>query len=170
MIALRMFICLLLVTGVAYPLSIFLIAKYAMPNTAGGSLVTIDGKVRGSALIAQNFTKDVYFWPRPSAVDFDPIKPSGGSNLGWTSLTLKAIVAKRGENYKTKPPAELVYASASGLDPHISNETAYFQMERVGVARHVDSAVLRALIDAEAEKYHGKYVNVFLLNLSLDKK
>jgi K+-transporting ATPase ATPase C chain len=142
-----------------------------MPKQAGGSLVKIGDQVRGSELIAQNFKGESYFWPRPSAVDFDPIKPAGGSNLGPTSQKLKATVEEKVKMLGSHPPAELVYASGSGLDPHISLETAYFQMERIAKVRSItDQGQLQALIDSLAEGFKNKYVNVLMLNHALDQQ
>src|ERR1039457_5176658 len=123
-----------LVTGIVYPLAITLIAQLAFKDQANGSLVTRDGKIIGSALLAQQFTGTNYFWPRPSACTYGT-SPSGlvassGSNLGPTSGALQTNVMNNvaafisGNNLPTNTvvPADMAFASASGLDPHISPE------------------------------------------------
>lgn len=168
--ALKMLAVMTVILGFIYPLLITLIAQVAMPKQAGGSLIKREDKVIGSELIAQNFKGNSYFWPRPSAVDFDPMKPAGGSNLGPTSQKLKDIVEERIKKFDLHPPAELIYASGSGLDPHISLQTAYYQAERVAKSRSITVIQLRTLIDSLAEGLEAKYVNVLLLNLSLDQQ
>lgn len=169
-IALKMLFSMIILTGLIYPLLITVIAHVTMPRRAGGSLIWQGNQIIGSRLIAQNFKGEAYFWPRPSAVHFDPIQPAGGSNLGPTSQKLKEAVAERTKALGSYPPAELVYASASGLDPHISLETAYFQLDRILKARDLsDKDQLRSLIDSLAEGFGKNYVNVLLLNQSLDQ-
>lgn len=169
--ALRMLISMIVLTGLIYPLLMTLIAKVIMPKQANGSLIHVDNKIIGSELIAQNFKGQAYFWPRPSAVDFDPMKPAGGSNLGPTSQKLKEIVEERIKRLGLHPPAELVYASGSGLDPHISLQTAYYQIERVLKARSIaHPEQLHSLIDSLAEGFQKNYVNVLLLNQALDQQ
>lgn len=170
--AFRFLVVLLLLTGVIYPAFITVVAQWTMPERAHGSLVVVKDKVAGSTLIAQNFTKENYFHPRPSAIDFDPMRPSGGSNLGPTSQALKEAVEKRLKLYAPLvPPPELVYASGSGLDPHISVEAAHFQVDRVAKARSIkDTEQLKAFVAAHNEGFPSPYVNVLLLNLDLDKK
>src|ERR1700722_1336388 len=116
--AIKMFAMMTLLLGVAYPIVINLIAQLTMPKRAGGSLIYAGEKVIGSQLLAQNFKDETYFHPRPSAIDFDPMKPSGGSNLGPTSQKLKEAVEARAKKLGPNPPAQLVYASGSGIDPH----------------------------------------------------
>lgn len=130
----------------------------------------VNNKVIGSKLLAQNFKQERYFWPRPSAVDFDPIKPAGGSNLGPTSQQLKKQVEERIKKYPSLPPADLVYASGSGLDPHISLEAAYFQIERVAKSRQISESYLKNVINSLAEGFGKKHVNVLLLNIALDQQ
>jgi potassium-transporting ATPase KdpC subunit len=169
--ALKMLFAMIVLTGILYPLVVTLIVQLAMPKQAGGSLLRIKNRVVGSELIAQNFKGEAYFWPRPSAVDFNPIKPAGGSNLGPTSQKLKEIVMERMKTLGSDPPSELVYSSGSGLDPHISLKTAYFQLERIARARSIpDHARLRSLIDSLAEGYKKNYVNVLMLNMALDQQ
>src|SRR5262245_58081609 len=106
--AMKIFIFITILTGLVYPLLITGIAQLTMPQLANGNLILKGDKIVGSALIAQNTTDDRYFWPRPSAIDYDPLKPSGGSNLGPTSQKLKDIVKERKEKYGANAPAELV--------------------------------------------------------------
>ena len=169
-VAIKMLLIMVVLTGILYPLSVTLIAKFAFPKQANGSLVTKEGVFVGSELIAQRFQSDSYFWPRPSAIEFDPLHPSGGSNLGPTSQKLKEIVQHRKERYRGNPPSELLYASGSGLDPHISLETAYFQLSRVQKARRIaNPEQLKEVVDSLAEGFGEKYVNVLLLNQELDR-
>jgi potassium-transporting ATPase KdpC subunit len=172
-IAINLFILIVLLTGVIYPLLILLIAQTTMSHLANGSLIQTGDRIMGSALLAQKTSDDRYFWPRPSAIDYNPIHPSGGSNLGPTSQKLKEIVNKRKEQLGAQAPPELLYASGSGLDPHISLETAYFQIPRVAKARSMDEAELKDLIHSLLEAHWfgflgPSYVNVLLLNQSLD--
>lgn len=182
--ALRLFIWLTLLTGLIYPLVITGIAHLVMNDAASGSFLKVDGKVIGSRLIAQQFTGDQYFWPRPSAVAFNPL-PSGGSNLGPISPVLKKIVDERREaivqahklSREDNIPSELLYASGSGVDPHISPSTAYFQMQRIARARgwEMNSAQvkLKKLIDAKTQESHLRFIGppcvcVLELNIALD--
>src|SRR5580698_2128682 len=135
------------VTGIAYPLVITLIAQLAFRDQANGSLVYRDGKLIGSALLAQQFQGSNYFWPRPSACSYGTgptgISASSGSNLGPTSGQLQTNVMNNasafisGNNLATNTavPPDMVFASASGLDPHISPEAARLQIARVAAAR-----------------------------------
>src|SRR5438105_2533366 len=107
------FVTMTVLTGILYPLLITLIAQLAMPHLANGSLIKKDQKVAGSILIAQKTDGDRYFWPRPSAIDYDPMKPSGGSNLGPASKKLKEDVAARAEKLGAHPPVDMLYTSAS---------------------------------------------------------
>lgn len=169
--ALKMLFFMIVLTGVLYPLIVMLIALFMMPKQSGGSLIEIGEQIKGSKLIAQNFLGEAYFWPRPSAIDFNPIKPSGGSNLGPTSQKLKEEVEKRVKSLGPEAPPELVYTSGSGLDPHISVETAYFQLNRVTKARLIKNQnELRSLVDSLAEGMNQKYVNVLMLNIALDQQ
>ena len=168
--ALRMLAIMIALTGIVYPLLVTVVSHLTMPKQASGSLVWMGDQVIGSELIAQNFKNEAYFWPRPSAVDFDPIKPAGGSNLGPTSKKLQEEVAAKVKALGPSAPPELVYASGSGLDPHISMQTAYYQMERVAKKRLIaDQEKLRAFIDSFAEGWGGRYVNVMMLNKALDE-
>jgi K+-transporting ATPase ATPase C chain len=175
-----------LVTGIVYPLAITLIAQLAFKDQANGSLVTRDGKIIGSALLAQQFTGTNYFWPRPSACTYGT-SPSGlvassGSNLGPTSAPLQTNVMNNvaafisGNNLPTNTvvPADMVFASASGLDPHISPEAARLQIARVAVSRGLNEDKVKALVDRFTEPPQWGFlgqarVNVLLLNVALDE-
>lgn len=168
--ALRLFIFLTLLTGVLYPLVITGIAQTFLKTKASGSFIASNGAVIGSELIAQKFISDQYFWSRPSAIDYNPL-PSGGSNLGPTSSKLKKLVIER----KAKmpgAPSDLLFASGSGLDPHITLQAAYFQMERVAKARGIEHERLKQLIDDQLIKKSFGFLgeerlNVLLLNKAL---
>jgi K+-transporting ATPase ATPase C chain len=174
------FIVTTILTGLIYPAFITAVAQIFFRHQAQGSLVVHDGKIVGSSLIAQKFNKNIYFWPRPSAVNFETM-PSGGSNLSATSKDLKDAVAKRRKDLiasdKTNPdkkiPSDMLYASGSGLDPHISPAAAMFQADRVAKARHMERAKVIGLIKDSTEtkdlKVFGEErVNVLNLNLLLD--
>ena len=189
--AILVLLALTLITGLAYPLAITGIAQVVFPKQAQGSLIERNGKVVGSALIGQEFTSDKYFHGRPSATTApdpkDPTKTvpapynaanSGGSNLGPTSKALadriKTDVAKlKAENPSSPIPVDLVTASASGLDPDISPETALFQVPRVAKARNMPEGRVRDLVEQHIK---GRWldilgeprVNVLELNLALD--
>ena len=180
--AITLFLLLSLVTGIAYPLAITGIAKTLFPSAAGGSLAEKDGKPVGSMLIGQNFTGLQYFWGRPSATGPYPnnAAASSGSNQGPLNPALgdavKARIAalKQADPSNTKPvPIDLVTASASGLDPHISPAAAEYQVERVAKARNLPSEQLRQLVAQHTESrqlglFGEPRVNVLALNLALD--
>lgn len=174
-IAIKFFLIMTVLTGFIYPFMITGIVQLTMPKLANGSLIQKGDQTIGSALIAQSNTSDRYFWPRPSAIDYDPIKPSGGSNLGPTSQKLKDIVKERKQKVGNDAPSELLYASGSGIDPHISVETAYFQAARVAKARSTTEKELKQLIDSlsEGDRFgfflRYRYINVLLLNQALDE-
>lgn len=170
--ALRMFLWMLLLTGILYPLVITGIAQVFMKDKADGSLIVMKDKVIGSKNIAQKFESEKYFWPRPSFHNYDAMQ-SGGSNFGWISKELKAAVEERKKRFGNLAPAELLFASGSGLDPHISVSTAYYQMERVARARKKQTKEIKNLIDQmRISQLFGlgePYVNVLLLNIALDE-
>ena len=185
-------VALTLITGLAYPLAMTGIAETIFPFSAQGSLTERDGKVVGSALIGQVFTKDDYFHGRPSATNTpDPqdstktvdapynAANSGGSNLGPTNKALidrvKGDVDKLKEENPSAPvPIDLVTTSGGGLDPHISPEAALFQVPRVAKARNMPEDRVRQLVQEQTE---GRFlellgeprVNVLALNLALDR-
>lgn len=180
--ALAMLVFMTLLTGVAYPLAVTGIAKLAFPRQAAGSLVEKDGRVIGSDLIGQAFTDARYFWGRPSAAGagYDAAN-SSGSNLGATSKALAAAVARRVAALKASHPdrqgpvpADLVTASGSGLDPHVSPEAALWQAGRVAAARGAPEADVRRLVAGQVEGRTFGFlgeprVNVLRLNLALDR-
>jgi len=180
--ALVLFLLLTIVTGIAYPLATTAIGKVAFPAQVGGSIIEKDGKAIGSELIGQNFTAPEYFWGRPSATGPYPnnAAASSGSNLGPLNPALSDAVKTRGEALKAADPdnalpipVDLVTASASGLDPHISPAAAQYQASRIARARHIDITKVNALI---AQQTQGRQigvlgeprVNVLKLNLALD--
>jgi len=190
--AIVLVVALTLITGLFYPLVMTGIAGVIFPGQARGSLVERDGQVVGSALIGQAFAGDGYFHGRPSATTApDPADStktvpapynaanSGGSNLGPTSKALSerlaADVAKlKQENSAAPVPVDLVTTSGSGLDPHISPESALFQVPRVAKARNMPEDRLRQIVNEHVEtRFLGLLgeprVNVLALNLALDR-
>jgi K+-transporting ATPase ATPase C chain len=179
---LRINIFLTLLVGVVYPLAVTGISQIAFPHQANGSLITSGGKIIGSELIGQNFTKPEYFHPRPSAAGSDGYDAgaSSGSNLGPTNQKLhdrvKAAAEKFRENnpsFQGPIPADLLTTSASGLDPHISPASALAQIARVARARgmsedEVERLVARFTQPPDLGLLGDPRVNVLKLNLALD--
>jgi K+-transporting ATPase ATPase C chain len=180
--ALMILALMTLVTGVAYPLLVTGIAQAIFPAQAHGSLIVKEGKVIGSALIGQPFDDPKYFWSRPSATSAfaDNAGASSGSNLSPTNPDLVKAVQGRVDALRTADPgntapvpADLVTASGSGLDPHISPAAALYQVPRVAKARKLTPGAVRALVERQTE---GRFlgflgeprVNVLGLNLVLD--
>lgn len=179
----KMLLVMTIFTGLVYPLVMTAIAQIIFPKQANGSMIRMNGRLVGSRLIGQNFTSDKYFWPRPSAIGYNPL-PSGGSNYGPTSDTLKELVEMRRKGFirlnglpaNTKVPPDMLYASGSGLDPDISPASAELQTNRVARARGFDNlqtAALRKLVQSHIEGPQLGFlgdprVNVLVLNLALD--
>lgn len=186
--ALRMLLVLTILTGVIYPLAVTLAAQGVFPAQANGSLVTVNGEVIGSVLIGQQNNDPRYFWSRPSAVDYmqgsSPEAPgsSGATNYGRTNATLAEEVAARETTFREansvpagiRVPAEMLYTSGSGLDPHISPEAARLQIRRVAEARGLSRETVARLVEQFVEPPQLGFlgqprVNVLLLNLALDQ-
>lgn len=180
--ALVSLLVLTLITGVLYPVIVWGIGQIAFPAQANGSLIVRDGQVIGSALIGQHFDQPQYFWGRLSATGPFPYNPgaSSGPNLGPINASLEANARARLDALRAAdpentapPPVDLVTASSSGLDPHISPAAAEYQVRRVARARGMDEAIVR---DVVARHTEGRTlgllgelrVNVLQLNLALD--
>lgn len=180
--AFLLFVAFTVICGGIYPAVVTGVAQALFPQQAGGSFVTdASGNQIGSALIGQPFSAPEYFWPRPSATSdfgYNPLA-SGGSNAGPTNPVYlqsvgERVKALRASGISAPLPAEMVQASASGLDPHISPEAAWLQIPRVATARGLSEAiVLQAVTSASEERQLGilgaPRVNVLVLNLELDR-
>jgi K+-transporting ATPase ATPase C chain len=183
-IALKILLVMTILTGLVYPLLMTGIAQLAFNSQANGSLVVKDGKIIGSKLIGQKFDSIVYFWSRPSAIDYNPL-PSGASNYGPTSIKLKQQVDGWRHNFIVKNelngdtmsiPKEMIFASASGLDPDISPESAMLQLNRVVKARKFSESqrlktlmLIKSLTRGPQFSIFGEStINIFELNLALD--
>jgi K+-transporting ATPase ATPase C chain len=183
-IALKFLLVITVLTGIIYPIVMTGLAQLSFPSKANGSMIKKDGKIIGSELIGQKFDSTIYFWSRPSAIDYNPI-PSGASNLGPTSDKLKKQVVERRILFATMNtitdttaiPKEMLFASGSGLDPHISQKAALLQVDRVAKARDFSIIqkqnliqIVKNLTETPQFKVLGEErVNVLILNLELDK-
>jgi K+-transporting ATPase ATPase C chain len=184
LISLKIFLFITVLTGIIYPLLITGVAQVVFPGKANGSLIVIDNKTVGSKLIGQKFDSKTYFISRPSAVSYNPL-PSGGSNYGLTNIKLKNLVAERKKQFidfnqldsLTAIPSEMLFASASGLDPHISQKAALLQVDRVVKSRNFNTIQKQNLVQivknlTETPQFlvlGEERVNVLVLNLELDK-
>ena len=176
------FTLLALLTGAAYPLAITAIVAVAFPRQASGSLIRRGDTIVGSTLVGQAFDNPAYFWGRPSATTPEPYNGlgSGGSNLGPSNPALTEAVKRRlaalraaGDSSGSAAPVDLVTASASGLDPHVSPAAARYQAARVARLRGLEGAAVERLIAAHTEPrllglFGEPRVNVLELNLALD--
>jgi K+-transporting ATPase ATPase C chain len=181
--ALTLILVFTVVLGLIYPAAVTVVAQLVFPAAAGGSLVEVDQHAVGSSLIGQSYAQPGYFWSRPSATAPTPYNAgaSTGSNLGTSNPALRQAVRERvaalraADPGNTRPvPIDLVTASGSRLDPHISPEAAYYQVERVARARGLPEARVRQLVEEHIEGrtlgFLGEpRVNVLLLNLALDR-
>lgn len=186
--AARMLLVLTMLTGVFYPLMMTFVVQVAFPAQANGSLVTVDGVTIGSSLIGQAIDDPRYFWSRPSAENtmldssLDALGSSGATNYGSTSAALAADAAAREMDFReinnipdnVSVPVEMLFASGSGLDPHISPDAARLQVERVAAARGLNREAVAILVEQHIEAPQLGFlgqprVNVLLLNLALDR-
>ena len=171
----RLFLVLVVLTGVIYPLVVTVLAQLLFHEQSQGSLVTSNNVVIGSRLLSQKTESDKYFWPRPSSGDYATVA-SGASNLGPSSDALKKAITDRVAKIGNAPD-DLLTASGSGLDPEISPEAATWQMDRVAKARGFSSdqvSQLKALVQEHVENPQWGFlgeprVNVLMLNLALDQ-
>ena len=177
-----MLLCLTVLTGVVYPLAVTAVAQVVLPSAANGSLITVDGRVVGSSLIGQGFPDPKHFWSRASAPGPTGYNgaASSGSNQGPLNDALQDAVKSRvaalvdaDPQHRTPVPVDLVTASASGLDPHVSVAGARYQVARVAAARGLDPDAVQKLVDRHTEGralgvLGEPRVNVLELNLALD--
>lgn len=181
--SLRILMFFTILTGILYPVGMTFIALGLFPYQANGSMVEQNGRVIGSELIGQGFTDDRYFHPRPSAIACDPV-PSSGTNWGPTDARMADSVAARRAAFLrnnrvpdgVSVPNEMLFASASGVDPHISPEAALLQVDRIAAARGFDSLataglkrlVQRTIEPAQFALFGERRINILKLNLALD--
>jgi K+-transporting ATPase ATPase C chain len=183
-ISFKIFLFFTVLTGIIYPLLVTGVAQVVFPEKANGSLIVIDNKTVGSELIGQQFDSKTYFVSRPSAISYNPL-PSGGSNSGLTNTILKNLVEERKKQFidfnqldsTTIIPSEMLFASASGIDPHISQKAALLQVDRIVKARNFNTSKKQNLVQCvknltETPQFlvlGEERVNVLVLNLELDK-
>lgn len=183
-ISLKIFLLFTVVTGLVYPFMVTGIAQLVFPAKANGSLIVKNHKIIGSELIGQRFGSTIYFSSRPSAVEYNPL-PSGGSNYGLTNQKLKNLVEERRKHFIAFNhldsliviPSEMLFASASGLDPHITPVAAKLQVERIAKARNFSDVQKQKLVQSIVELteapqllcFGDERINVLLLNLRLDE-
>ncbi len=179
--SIRILLFMTVLTGIVYPLIVSGIGQVLFSKKANGGILDRSQVAIGADLIGQKFESDRYFWSRPSAVDYTSAG-SGGSNQGQASASLKEAYDERLAKLKSahpdqslgEPPQDLLFASSSGLDPHISPEAAAYQLNRVAQARTMEPSAVRALVHEASEgRQFGLLgeprVNVLELNLSLDR-
>jgi len=171
--SIRVYLILTLLTGILYPLAMTGVAQLLFPKQANGSRIVEDGKLIGSDLLGQKFESPRYFWPRPSSADYATV-PSGASNKGPTSADLKKSIDERRAKFGKDAPVDLLTASSSGLDPHISPEAARSQIPRVAATRNMSIQQISAVVDQIIEEPQLGFlgeprVNVLRLNTALDQ-
>lgn len=179
LISLKLTAVLIVLLAVIYPLAISLIGK-ATPGAGDGETISVSGKVVGYEKIGQRFTKDKYFWSRPSAVDYNAAG-SAGSNKGPSNPDYLTVVQARLDTFlvhnpgvkREDVPADLLTASGSGLDPHISPDAARVQIARISKIRNIEYATIAALVEKQTEKpliglFGPSRVHVLKLNIALD--
>ena len=178
-----MFLLMTVITGLIYPLMITAYAQLMHPYKSNGSMISFNNKIIGSELIGQQFIKPEYFWGRPSSIGNNPM-PSGGSNLNPLGSTFKEYFSTRVDTIRkyhgnielSSIPRDLLFSSGSGVDPHISLEAAYFQIERISKYRHLSELQIKKLkeivqssIESPDLLIFGEYrINVLKLNLQLN--
>ncbi|MBI5372514.1 MAG: K(+)-transporting ATPase subunit C [Sphingobacteriales bacterium] len=177
LISVKLTIVMILICAVVYPFLIAGISK-AAPGGGNGETITVNGKVVGYEKIGQKFTADKYFWGRPSAVEYNAAG-SAGSNKGPSNPGYLQIVQDRIDSFlvhnpgvtKGEIPAELVTASGSGLDPHLSPAGAQVQVKRIAATRSISEEIVRTLVNRHIEKkgLGPSVVNVLKLNIALDQ-
>jgi K+-transporting ATPase ATPase C chain len=183
MISLKIFVLFTILTGILYPLFVTGIAQLFFPVKANGSLIVKDNNIIGSELIGQQFDSSIYFSSRPSANSYNPL-PSGGTNYGMTNSKLKILVSERKKHFLlfnesdslTAIPSEMLFASASGLDPHISPKAVFLQVGRINKARNFNNNQKQRLIQSianltETPQFYclgDERINVLNLNLELN--
>ena len=183
-ISLKIFLFFTILTGIIYPLFVTGIAQIVFPDKANGSMIVINHKTVGSKLIGQQFDSNIYFSSRPSAISYNPL-PSGGSNYGLTNAKLKAFVTGQKKHFisfnqldsLTTIPSEMLFASASGLDPHISPKAALLQVDRIAKARNFNTIQKQKLLQRITNLTEPpqllclgeERINVLVLNIELNK-
>jgi len=182
--SLKIFLVMTLLTGIIYPLFISAAGQLFFSHQANGSLIVKDGIIIGSSLIGQKFADSGYFHPRPSAINYNPI-PSGASNLGLSSALLQEQIRERKNEFRETNlisdsiaiPSEMIFASGSGVDPHISKQAAQLQISRIVKARNLNelqSKKIIVLVDSLTESrqfgiFGCEVINVLELNIKLDE-
>ena len=179
--SLRITIAFCIVFSVLYIGVLWIYGQFFGPGHGNAEVVTLNGKVVGAANVGQKFTKDIYFWGRPSAVDYTA-DASGASNKGPTNEEYLNEVNVRVDSFlahhpylkRSEVPAEMVTASGSGLDPHITPACAYVQIKRVAKARHLSESDVNAIVEKQIEKpllglFGTAKVNVLKLNVAMDE-
>jgi potassium-transporting ATPase KdpC subunit len=184
-ISIKIFLVMTILTGIIYPLFITVIGQTIYHRQSNGSMLIVNDKPVGSELIGQKFNSNMYFHSRPSAIDYNPM-PSGASNLSVTSKELRGKVKQNMAAFDSINqlqasqviPPEMIYASGSGLDPHISVKAALLQLNRICMARHLNNESKKQLENLIPQYTQGRQlgflgeerINVLKLNLELDKK